>query len=180
MAKLHQGMLIGTPAKTCCQSLSMSTIAQSTFEKSSPASESKNITPSKPRSPPSLLFSSYCKCAHAHATSQIFQPRKHLHKNIMWSPYMVLFSSTLTLLSRKSVKGISDTILLISMDSVHSSMLDIVASVDFCPLRLLIHPLPVRPLGRIGGRGVDGVLVIKRHWRWLLSQVCCAIFWGTC
>jgi len=93
---------------------------------------------------------------------------------------MFLFSSTLTLLSRKSVKGISDTILLISMDSVHSSMLDIVASVDFCPLRLLIHPLPVRPLGRIGGRGADGVLVIKRHWRWLLSQVCCAIFWGTC
>jgi len=79
MAKLHQGVLIGTPAKTCCQSLSMSTIAQSTFERSSPASESKNITPSKPRSPPSLLFSSYCKCAHAHATSQIFQPRKQLH-----------------------------------------------------------------------------------------------------
>lgn len=69
------------------------------------------------------------------------------------------------------VRGISKCLLIISMDSVHDEMLDIIASIKFCPVRLLLHPPRSEEIGRVGGRGSEGVLVIKEHWRWLVGQV---------
>jgi hypothetical protein len=64
MAKLHQEMLIGIHEKTCFQSLSMSTIAQSTSERSSPASESKHNHPVQTTSTTPFSFSLCIAVSH--------------------------------------------------------------------------------------------------------------------
>lgn len=69
------------------------------------------------------------------------------------------------------VRGIEKCVLIISMDGLFSDIFDLVLSVDFCPVRVLLHPILGEEIGKIGGRGNDGVIVVKRHWKWLLSQV---------
>jgi len=59
----------------------------------------------------------------------------------------------------------------VSLDADSQEMLDAVRSVDFCAVRVLFHPQPVVAIGAVGGRGSDGVLVVKQHWLFLVRQV---------
>jgi len=37
--------------------------------------------------------------------------------------------------------------------------------------QVLFHPMPSQPFGIVGGKGQDAILIVKRHWFWILLQV---------
>lgn len=78
-------------------------------------------------------------------------------------------SSVLNALRR--VRGIHDVLLIVSLDKPSQEIFDVLLSVDFCTLRIFFHPSPEPAIGGVGGRGSDGVLVIKEHWIFLLRAV---------
>eukprot|EP00292_Cryptomonas_paramecium_P021562 CAMPEP_0113665108 /NCGR_PEP_ID=MMETSP0038_2-20120614/2115_1 /TAXON_ID=2898 /ORGANISM="Cryptomonas paramecium" /LENGTH=160 /DNA_ID=CAMNT_0000580411 /DNA_START=12 /DNA_END=491 /DNA_ORIENTATION=+ /assembly_acc=CAM_ASM_000170 len=73
--------------------------------------------------------------------------------------------------SLRRVQGVHDVLLVISTDGLTEGMLSIIESIDFCGARLLLHPAPSPAFGHAGGRGADGVVVVKQHRAWLLNQV---------
>jgi len=78
-------------------------------------------------------------------------------------------SSVLNALRR--VRGIHDVLLIVSLDKPSQEIFDVLLSVDFCTLRIFFHPSTEPAIGGVGGRGSDGVLVIKEHWIFLLRAV---------
>jgi len=65
---------------------------------------------------------------------------------------------------------VHDILLVISLDSPCPQSLSLIELIDFCKTRVLIHPLPDKMLGS-NGKGQDPVLIVKRHWVWLLVQI---------
>mmetsp|Transcript_41434 Transcript_41434/g.84710 ORF Transcript_41434/g.84710 Transcript_41434/m.84710 type:complete len:1046 (-) Transcript_41434:18-3155(-) len=63
------------------------------------------------------------------------------------------------------VRGIKNSLIIVSLDSVNEAQLALALSVDFAPLRILFHP------GREDLVRPDGVLAVKQHWWWLQEMV---------
>ncbi len=65
-----------------------------------------------------------------------------------------------------TVQGIGSVcVVVVSLDSVHQEMIDIVLSVDFAPVRMLFHPVTEDLLV------LQPVVAIKKHWIWLQDAI---------
>ena len=64
-------------------------------------------------------------------------------------------------------------LLTVSLDVTRDEMVrEVLAMRDaVAGIRLLFHPYPEPLFGKVGGRGVDGVLVVKQHWRFLVRHL---------
>ena len=73
----------------------------------------------------------------------------------------------------RAARGVGNVLLVVSLDAATEDMVSrVLAAREYVGgLRLLFHPYPSRPLGPVGGRGADGVLVVKNHWRFVLRQI---------
>ena len=73
----------------------------------------------------------------------------------------------------RSARGVEHVLLVVSLDATRQEMVDeVLRAAEFVAgVRLLLHPYPEPLFGAVGGRGADGVLVVKMHWRFLLRQL---------
>jgi hypothetical protein len=75
--------------------------------------------------------------------------------------------------SLRAARGVDGVLLVVSTDACIETMVhEVMRATEFVAgVRLLFHPYPPRLFGPVGGRGGDGVLVVKSHWWFLVHQL---------